>query len=266
MNWNGILETNHKGGSLVFVPYDNLIYCIAGINTSIVETINIYNNPEYHKKINKTFLSEPRAYFGTFVQNDSVIYVILGYNYMKNDFMSVIERLDTKGKDKTWKELYFTNDFRIPKLVFISCIPSSANKLHVLGGVDENYYINRIIYIVHIGNDNNFEIEESNMGLPFEEDSQKIVTIKDNNKGFTCLFYQENTFVPLRTPDVREELLFGLFDSKHNLHLANLSNFNYCIIARKEEKESQNKNEFLNNVNNPEDDFDYIGTSNNLLG
>ena len=104
------------------------------------------------------------------------------------------------------------------------------------------------------------------MGLPFEEDSQKIVTIKDNNKGFTCLFYQENTFVPLRTPDVREELLFGLFDSKHNLHLANLSNFNYCIIARKEEKESQNKNEFLNNVNNPEDDFDYIGTSNNLLG
>lgn len=244
MNWNGVLEENHKGGSLVYVPYNNLVYCISGIVSSTVETINVLNEPEFDAKKSKTALSEPRAYFGTFVQNDSKIYVMLGYNYMKNDFMTTIEKLDTASSDRTWKELFFSKESTVPKLVFISCIPTSNDKIHILGGVDENYFVNRNIYVICLS-PNSFEIEITNMALPFEQDDQKIAIARDNNKGFSCLFYQENCFIPLLTPvNDNDSFLFGLFDSKHNLHLTNLNSFNYCIISRKDEKQRIMRNAF----------------------
>lgn len=248
MNWIGELEENHKGGSLVYVPYNNMVYCISGIVSPLVETINALNDSEFDLKKGKTNLSEPRAYFGTFVQNESKIYVMLGYNYMKNDFMTTIEKLDTASSDKTWKELSFSNEFTVPKLVFISCIPTSNDKIHILGGVDENYLVNRAIYVICLS-PNSFEIEITNMALPFEQDDQKIAISRDNNKGFSCLFYQENCFVPLQTPvDDNDCFLFALFDSNYNLHLTNLNSFNYCIISRKEEKPRIMRNAFQVNT------------------
>ena len=249
MNFNGILYEYHKGGNLVYIPYDNLVYCISGILCSTVETINIFNDPDYDKKSSITQLSQPRAYFGTFIQNESKIYVFLGYNYMKNDFMSTIEKLDTASHDKTWKELFFSNDNKIPKLVFISCIPSSLEKIHILGGVDENYLLNKLVYIVKI-DQNGSDINECNTVLPFEDNNQKINLGRDNNKGYTSLFYQENCFIALKTPSEDNSCyLFGIYDSKHNLHLANMNNFNYCILSRKEEKEKNIKNAYaINNL------------------
>jgi len=236
MTWNSILKENHKGGSLVYVPKHNLVYCISGIVSSFVETIDIFNDPNYEINKCENYLAEPRAYFATYIQNENKIFVILGYNYMKNDFMTTIEKLDITLPDKTWKELFFNNEFTVPKLVFISCIPTSHDKIHILGGVDENFFINRTIYVISLSS-NSFEIESTNMALPLEQEDQKIVIAWDNNKGFSCLFYQENCFIPLQIPvGDNGPYLYGLYDSKHNLHITNLYNFNYCIISRKEEK------------------------------
>lgn len=242
MNFNTFLEEDHKGGSLVYVPYDNLIYCISGINTNAVETINIFDEEENDTKKSQNALTEPRAYFTTYVQNDSKIFVLLGYNYLKNDFMTTIEKLDTASYDKSWKELYFYNERSVPKLVFTSCIPSSNDKIHILGGVDENYTLNKMIYVCCLS-PSLFEIESSNMALPFDDDTKGVTLARDSRNGFQFIFYQENCFIPLSTPvEDNDAFLFGLFDSKHNLHLTNLSNFNYSIMALKEEKNKNIKN------------------------
>jgi hypothetical protein len=266
MNSKGILEENHKGGSLVYVPYDNLVYCISGILTSSVETINIFDDPDYEIKKSKTELSEPRAYFGTYVQNNTKIFVILGYNYMKNDFMISIEKLDTSSTNKCWKELFFINELNVPKLVFISCIPTSNDKIHIIGGLDENYFVNRAVYLVLISS-SYFEIEITNMALPFEQEDEKICIGKDNN-GISCLFYQENCFIPLELPSTdNRSFLFGLFDSKQNLHLTNLNNFNYCIISKIEDKPKLIKNAFhVANIINPNKNEEFgDNVSSNLI-
>ncbi len=279
MNSYGILEDNHKGGSLVYVPYDNLVYCISGVVTSAVETINGFNDPEFDSKKNKTELLQPRAYFAPFVQNESKIYVILGYNYLKNQFSTTIEKMDISSSDKTWKELFFSHNLTVPRLVFISCIPTSNDKIHILGGVDENYFINRAIYVVCLS-PNFFEIEITNMALPLDEDNQKIAIGRDHNKGFKCIFFNENSFVPLCTPvNDNESFLFGLYDSKLNLHLINLNKFNYCIISRTEEKPKimQNASQFNDGYNqtvnennftncNFQQNFDKFNTKVNLGG
>jgi hypothetical protein len=245
MKSKGSVSVNHKGGSLVYCPFDNLVYCIAGISTNIVETINIFDEENLEENKTYTELAEPRAYFASYIQDKCKIWVLLGYNYINNDFITSIERLDTSSSDKTWKEYSFFNEESVPKLVFISCTPSSNEKIHIFGGIDENYFINKVIYIICLM-DNSFEIYPSNLALPFTEESQsqKISLNKEfNNKGFTCLFYQENCFIPLLTNVTdKDTFLYGLFDSKHNLHLTNLNNFNYCLITRKEEKEEKIKN------------------------
>lgn len=242
----GNISVNHKGGSLVYCPYDNLVYCIAGISTNVVETINIFEDENFEENKSQTELSEPRAYFASYVQDKTKIWVLLGYNYINNDFTTSIEKLDTSSSDKTWKEYSFANEESVPKLVFVSCTPSSNDKIHIFGGVDENYFINKVIYVVCLM-DNTYEIDPSNLALPFNDENQKISLNKDfHNKGFTCMFYQENCFIPLMTPSGNEKdsYLYGLYDSKHNLHLTNLNNFNYCLIARKEEKENRIQNAF----------------------
>lgn len=244
----GYVSINHKGGSLVYCPYDNLIYCIGGIATNIAETINIFDDENYEENKSVTELSEPRAYFASYIQDKSKIWVVLGYNYVMNDFITSLEKLDAASSDKTWKEYSFSNEDSVPKLVFVSCTPSSNEKIHIFGGVDENYYINKVIYVVCLM-DNTFEIDPCNLALPFNEESQKISLNGDfHKKGFTCMFYQENCFIPLLTNSVeKDSYLYGLFDSKHNLHLTNLNNFNYCLIAKKEEKEKKIQSAFVKN-------------------
>jgi hypothetical protein len=246
MESKGTVSVNHKGGSLVYCPFDNLVYCISGISTNIVETLNIFNEEKFNESKSFTELTEPRAYFASYIQDKSKIWIFLGYNYINNDFITSIERLDTSSSDKTWKEFSFFNEDSVPKLVFVSCTPSSNEKIHIFGGIDENYFINKIIYVICLM-DNSFEIYPSNLALPFNEESQKISLNKEfNNKGFNCLFYQQNCFIPLMTSITdKDTFLYGLFDSKHNLHLTNLNNFDYCLISRKEEKEDEIKNAFL---------------------
>ena len=73
------LQDDHKGGSMIYVPQDNSIYCISGLMSVLVEKIKLTKKFEIPleapwETVNKLLC--PRAYYSSYVKNDSIIYII----------------------------------------------------------------------------------------------------------------------------------------------------------------------------------------------
>jgi hypothetical protein len=217
------LAEDHKGGSFIYVPNTNSIYCISGLMSVLTEKLKLNKNfdidPEVNwKPVNK--LIYPRSYYSSFVQNDCKIYIILGFDLWDNEYLSSVDRYDTSAPgEEGWKNIKLKGD-KIPKLSFASCIPCSDDEIYIIGGKDENHIENTFLFLYDVKNDT---IEDSNMRMP-------INNMEDDSKN---LFYQENCFVTLRpeNDDFEKAFLLALFDSKNYLHLVNIKNFDYSYVS-----------------------------------
>jgi hypothetical protein len=220
------LQEDHKGGSLIYVPYNNSIYCVSGLTTVLCEKMELIRHYVKFKpswqSVNK--LNFPRAYYSSFVQDESKIYLILGFNLWDNEYLNTIEKLDVSDPNPKWLNVKVEQK-KIPKISFAACIAVAKEEVYILGGKDANNADNPIIYLYHLKEE---EINDSNMRLPLpphHDTSQEMHESKN-------LFHQENSFVPLRIEgeDYQGAFLFGLFDSKNFLHLINSKNFDYSFI------------------------------------
>jgi hypothetical protein len=226
------LNDNHRGGSMVFVPMSNSIFCISGFRSTLTEKMFLGKNMEFSETsewVSVCSMAEPRGYFSCFVQNDSLIYSLFGLNIMKGDFVSNIQRLDTMAEEPNWVPIKIKSE-KIPKLHFCACIPATDEEVYILGGRDEMKQENSIIYIYDVPNQT---IEDSGLRLP-------IFTAEDGQATMN-LFHQENNFIavrPERVDDYKEALLLAMFDTKNVLHLVNIKNLEYSFISSIAENEN----------------------------
>ncbi len=215
------LTDDHRGGSFIYVPYSNTIYCVAGLMSVVTECMKLRKSCEITTDLQWKFcnkLSCPRGYYSSFVQNDSVIYLILGFDLWDNEYLSTVDRFDVKSNDG-WKVIKLESE-KIPKLSFTACIACSDDEVYIMGGKDENHVENTFLFIYDTKKDT---FEDSNMRLPLnprDEDSKN-------------LFYQENCFLGLvaENDNYSKAYSLALFDSRNYLHLINVKNFDYSYIS-----------------------------------
>jgi hypothetical protein len=220
------LNEDHKGGSFVYIPWNNSIYCISGISSVLCEKLKLN---KYHKAGNSEWipdskLENPRAYYATYVQNDHNIFIIFGFNFFMKEIASSIQKYDTKQPNAKWVYVLLKSE-EIPKLIFATCIPSTDNEFYVLGGKDNLEKDNYVIYWVNLKAET---IVDSNLRMPsviVEKEYAQETSAKN-------IFYQENHFVALRRKkdNFETNFLFGLFDSKNFLHVVNVRNFDYSFV------------------------------------
>jgi hypothetical protein len=244
------LAEDHTGGSFVYVPFTNSVYCISGLSSTWTEVMQLNKNFEITTEclwqpLNQ--LAFPRAYYSTFVQNDIKIYLMLGYDLWDNDYISSVVRLDTSAPSEGWKEIRLKGD-KIPKLCFTACIPCSDDEVYIIGGEDENLMENPVVFCYDIRNN---QIEDSNMRLP------KINSKSESSQSLN-LFYQENCFIPVKCQgeDSDKNFFLALYDTKNFIHLVNIKNFDYSYISH----EVPSENEGL--LNQDSEDEEEVGDEN----
>ena len=224
------LSEDHKGGSFVFVPYSNSVYCISGIMSILTEKLRLNKQNEFEEDAPWKFvckLSTPRGYYCSFVQNDSKIYIMLGFDLWNNDFLTTVDKLDVTKQKEEWMSIKIKCE-KLPKLTFAACVPSSDDEVFLIGGRDDFNNDNSYIYLFDLKKES---FEDSNMRLP-------LPTFQNNETDDTPearnLFYQENCFIALRPENNDFESCFpcGLYDSKNYLHLVNIKNFDYSYVSQ----------------------------------
>jgi hypothetical protein len=241
------LAEDHTGGSFVYVPFTNSIYCISGLSSTWTEVMQLNKNFEITPECTWEPLNQltfPRGYYSTFVQNDIKIYLILGYDLWDNEYLSSVMRLDTSAPSEGWKEIRLKGE-KIPRLCFAACIPCSDDEVYIIGGEDENLMENLIVYCYDIRNNT---IEDSNMRLP-------KMNSKSESKESLNLFYQENSFIPVKSQGENSDKNFflALYDTKNFMHLVNIKNFDYSYISH----ELPSENESL--IKDDSDDEEEVG-------
>ncbi len=225
------MADNHKGGSFIYVSSNSSLYCISGLYSYLVEKVNIdkysinseLSNYEW-TAVNK--LPNPRAYYSHCVLNESVIYLLFGFNLHDLEYVTTLEKYDTNNPFELWKTIKIKGNFECPKhLTFTGLIVNTEEDVLVLGGKDEHNNDNDIIYTL---NTKNGRLEDTKMRLPIVGE----IVLKYDNKN---LFYQEPCFLPLlqkeESNNIKDRFFCG-FDSKHCLHLVNVSNFDYTYIEK----------------------------------
>ena len=226
------LKDDHKGGALIYVPFDNSVYSVSGLMSTLTEKFKLSKKMEFLPEtqweiVNK--LHSPRAYYSNFVKNESVIYTMFGFNLWDNEYLSTIDCLDVKIKHPKWHSIELKGK-DIPRLSFTACIPVTDEDIYIFGGRDVNDIDNTdILYF----NAKTGLIENSKIEI-IDQDTRTNEKISIKN-----LFYQESLFLPLRSADLDYELSIpvGQYDSKGILHVFNVKNFNYNFI---------NVNDFVN--------------------
>lgn len=219
-------EEDHKGGSLVYLPHNNSLYCPTGLNTIFTEKIQLdeeFQIPidSYWEKINQ--LTSPRGYYCYFVQNDCKIYLLLGFDLWDNNFLTSIEKMDVTI-DEQWKSIKLRTGC-IPRLTFAACIAISDDELLITGGKDRKNQTNNTIYAMDL---REYSFEDS-----------KVKTVTGNGDGTKeevddhSLFYQETSFIPLSyySDEGGGAFFMSIFDSKDRIHLLNLRYMEYSCIS-----------------------------------
>ena len=220
------LAEDHTGGSFVYVPFSNSVYCISGLSSTWTEVMQLNKNLEITTECTWQPLNQlnfPRGYYSTFVQNDTKIYLMLGYDLWDNEYLNSVVRLDTSAPYEGWKEIRLKGE-KVPKLCFSSCIPCSDDEVYIIGGEDENLMENSIVYCYDIRNN---RIDDSGMRLP-------MVNSNGDSRESLNLFYQENCFIPIKSPqeeNADKNFYLALYDTKNYMHLVNIKNFDYSYIS-----------------------------------
>ena len=127
------LNEKHCGGVLITCN-DNL-YCILGRNSYSIEKFNLSNYFKMNLSCSwETINSEglPRAYFSTFIQNERILYILFGYDFVTNDYIRTFQKMDLSAKNKKWIDFKIKSN-KIPKLSLAATIPISNEKVYILG-------------------------------------------------------------------------------------------------------------------------------------
>jgi N-acetylneuraminic acid mutarotase len=219
------LKYSHYFGSLIYVPLNNSIYCIGGVNSVKCE---IYRNDEIIPPIacnNESKLASKwksladlnitRQEFSTIIFNN-FLYAFFGFNNEANANNNTVERLNVSLNDK-WELITFANPYNISiSLSSQGCLKYSDVEILLLGGFDGKNYRDGII---------SFNIFTNT----FAPTKFKIPDHKKNN---FYHFFKESNFIEFFEANEGGEinLLHALFDSKEKLHLINTKNFKYEIV------------------------------------
>jgi hypothetical protein len=245
------LQDDHKGGAMIYVPHDNSIYCISGLMSVLVEKIKLNKKMQIPTEapwelVNKLLC--PRAYYSSFVKNESIIYIMLGFNLWDNEYLATVDRYDANEFHGEWKNIKLKG-INPPRLSFTACIPVTEDDIYIFGGRDINDVDNTEIFYYNVKAG---EIENANIQFIEEE------TLANEKVSLKNLFYHENLFLPLRATDIDNEgpIPVGQYDSKGVLHIFNVKNFNYnyidinnfvneekTIVEEQEQSEEENFNE-----------------------
>jgi hypothetical protein len=219
------LQDDHKGGSMIYVPQDNSIYCVSGLMSVLVEKIKLTKKFEIPieapwETVNKLLC--PRAYYSSYVKNDSIIYIMLGFNLWDNEYLATVDRYDVNEFQGEWKNIKLKG-INPPRLSFTACIPVTDDDVYIFGGRDINDVDNTEIFYYNVRAS---EIDNANIQYIDEE------TLVNEKISLKNLYYHENSFLPMKTPDLDNEgpIPVAQYDSKGVLHIFNVKNFNYNYV------------------------------------
>lgn len=220
------LKNCHFYGNLIYVPLNNCIYCLGGINSKKCE---IYRNDEilfsnisedirFNKNCweNVAEMNVPRQECSSMLFTN-YLYVFFGFNNNLNSNNSSIERINVLKND-TWELINYSNPMNLNlHMSSLSTIEYNENEILFLGGFDGKSYLESIISF----NTNTMTITKTNMKIP------------DLKKNSFYHFFKESSFCHIfEYENIMDEnsYNFALFDSKERLHLINTRVFKYSVI------------------------------------
>ena len=149
------MTEDHKGGAFIHVPWNNSLYCISGLISILTEKISLENIDDLIAKKGLSKIGEwktvakvksPRSYYSVCVIDTFMIYIILGFDLWKCEFLSTIEKFDTTNPDSQWTSIKIFSE-KVIKLTFSGVIVTSDEECYILGGKDENNNDNSLIYV-----------------------------------------------------------------------------------------------------------------------
>ncbi len=171
-----------------------------------------------------TKLKSPRSYYSVCVIDSFIIYLLLGFDLLKGEFLTTFERYDTSRQEESWVNYKILSEKPI-KLTFSGVIVTSDEECYILGGKDEHNNDNTSIYVLDLMERT---VEDSEMRLPIPPGIEAF-NIENKN-----LFYQETCFLPLltnsKTSNINNMFFLCCFDSKNFLHRVNIKTFDYSFI------------------------------------
>jgi len=249
------MKEDHKGGSFIYVPGTNSIFCISGLISLLTEQLSLEHldvslNKRESRKMGEwkvtTKLKSPRSYYSVCVIDSFIIYILLGFDLLKGEFLSNFERYDTSKPDETWVNFKILSEKPV-KLTFSGVIVTSDEEVYILGGKDEHNNDNTFIYVLDLMERT---AEDSEMRLPIPPGIEAY-NIENKN-----LFYQETCFLPLMTnsksSNINNMFFLCCYDSKNFLHRVNIKTFDYSFIHQELEgvhdiEESESISQLSNN-------------------
>lgn len=216
---------SHFYGNLIYVPLNNCIYCLGGINTKKCEIYRndeiVYSNYAQDIKINRnSWENIPdmhfyRQEFSSLLFN-TYLYVFFGFNNSTNSNNNTIERLNVLKNDR-WESVTYSNCHLLNlSLSSHASLVLNDTDILILGGFDGKSYLDTgVIYTVN-----------TNIVKPVQ---MKIPDIKKN-----CFyhFFKESRFIKVVDYEYisdAQNFNFALVDSKDRIHVVNTRKMNYEI-------------------------------------
>jgi hypothetical protein len=231
------LNEDHKGGNLIYVPSKNSIYCISGLSTSLTEVLVLDKKFHYPlvigwSEVNK--LHKARGYYSVYLQNESIVYAVLGFNLFSGQYLPNIEKFDTSKDKQEWTLINLSSQ-KLFFLSFAAVMPITDHEIYLIGGKDHLNNDNLTILCINL---KRFNIEDTQMRL--------VMNMTGTSQSETkTLFYQESCFLPLTSPN--HDLMLANFDTKNYLHLINLKTFDYTYVHRQGSDKQSSVNVTENN-------------------
>lgn len=245
------LNDYHVNGNLLYVPYDNSIYCISGRYSYSVEKLklpnlkcNFYNLSEKWSSV--CILENTRAYFCSFVINKKIIYNILGFNYLLNEHCIDIVKIDVSLSTPTSISIKVAESHS-PKLTLSSCLKFMDQNVYIIGGMYNEREKNPNVFMFDTSK--NIFIKTEFMIKPNYELYETINFNINLSSMATTNFLNEINFTPIKFDLNYEEnsFFYCLFDTGHFLHLINVKSLKHFMICQ------DNKDEMWDEDSDEED-------------
>lgn len=242
------LNYDHEGGVLLYIPFDSSIYAISGKTTNTVERIRFSQIEKKALSNWETYynLNPSRCNFSSFVVNNKIIYILLGYHYEEKKFSTTVRRLDVSHGDWSFINV---NEHKSPKLIFSSTIHFCEGGVFVLGGLKNYQEANGTVYlfsyITGTWTTTDFRVHDTNFF------SQQNMIDKDFSQSPSMKFSSNTQFTPLKVNpyDNTNSYFFAQFDSNNYCHLINVRSFDHYILFQNEIVEYEESSILDNNKN-----------------
>ncbi len=242
------LTDNHSSGNLIYISYDNSLYCIGGRESQIIEKLKLPNrksNQIYDLKESwQTIcsLNCNRVYFSSFVINETILYNILGYDYETKDYCTNIQKLDISSTLLNLITIQL-RDLFTPRLTLSSCIKFMENGVYIIGGMLNEKERNSNVYIFDASS--NIFLKTSLIVKPNNElDASNYFKGEQSMNGdltsVNCAslnFINQNHFIPMEftLENDKNAFYYSLFDSNNFLHLFNMKEFKHFMLYQESE-------------------------------